>query len=190
MTASSVRQLRPLHNLTLSPEILAVATMVAAKRELAVDEYIESLVRDYAIPLLAESLGVILVAPVAEPEPIAEPKPAKLAKPRKKARKKTSLRWLCPSCGEKIRPQGNKVHFMACATKAGLTVREIAIFCHGDSALPRMYGCTMHSTANEIEAGIRKLAKAVHYERLLLEAAGGRSSSTRTRLTAKTRLRK
>jgi len=181
MTASSV------HNLTLSPEILAVATMVAAKRELAVDEYIESLVRDYAIPLLAESLGVTLVAPVAEPEPIAEPKPAK---PRKKARKKTSLRWLCPSCGEKIRPQGNKVHFMACATKAGLTVREIAIFCHGDSALPRMYGCTMHSTANEIEAGIRKLAKAVHYERLLLEEAGGRSSSTRTRLTAKTRLRK
>ena len=118
------------------------------------------------------------------------PKPAKLAKPRKKARKKTSLRWLCPSCGEKIHPQGNKVHFMACATKAGLTVREIAIFCHGDSALPRMYGCAMHSTANEIEAGIRKLAKAVHYDHLLLEAAGGRSSSTRTRLTAKTRLRK
>ena len=184
----------------VTKEIHAVASLVASRLGLSVDLYIESLVREHALPQIAESLGLTVTAPVAPtPSPAwtglestqlaAKPEPAKPEPAKPKRRKKTRKSWVCPCCNKKIRPQGNKVHFLSCCTKAGLTVREIATFCHGDSALMRMYGCDVDATIDEIEAAIRQLAENLRMSKTLVDSSE-HSSTNRQRLTAKSRLRK
>lgn len=169
------------HQIHLSPEILAVAALAASKYELSVDLYIEALIREHGLPLIAASLGLGAL-------PVPEAK-AKAKAKKKKPRRRTRKSWSCPCCQEKVRPQGNKVHFLSCATGAGLTVREIAVFCQGDPALARMYGCDATSDVDEVEAGIRSVAKGINYTHRLIETSD-QTDPSRSRLTAKTRLRK
>ena len=50
------------HQIHLSAELLAVASLVASKYGLSVDLYIEALIREHALPTIAEDLGVSLAS--------------------------------------------------------------------------------------------------------------------------------
>jgi len=184
-----------MHNITLSPNSLALASAMAAKKGVPVSAYIEGLIMTVSVP---EIIGMLTDQPpapfaFASPPNRVEEELAKVAvltppaEPKKKKRKKQRKSWLCPCCNEKYRATGNKLHFLSCATKAGLTVREIALFCHGDLALSRMYGCTPSSTVEEILSGIIHIAKAVNQIGKLKEVPDI-DSIPRQRLTAKSRL--
>jgi len=176
--------------ITISPASFAIVTAAAAKRGVSADEFVDTEILAVALPLLVAGVATRsdydqLPSDVSVNSAAPEPDPKMR---RKKKRRKLPRNWSCPCCGTKYKAAGNKLHFLSCATKAGLTVREIALFCHGDTALARMYGCTPSSTVEDIEAGIRHLAASVHFGDFLREESDG-DSPTRQRLTAKARFK-
>lgn len=175
----------------LSPESFAIVSAAAAKRGVHVDEFVRT-------EILSAALLALVAGPVEQGETLVEDaiharikatehEPAPV--PPKKKRKKQRPNWVCPCCGVKYKASGNKLHFLSCCTKAGMTVREIAQFCQGDLALARMYGRTESSSVDDVEEGIWNIAYAVHIDhRLRTKASAESSSAERQRLTAKARL--